>query len=89
MADKIVTVASVNGMIEAEIFHGLLESNGVKVWLSHEAAGTAIGINIAPLGTVDIMVQEKDLERARQVLEDYRAGRLENGEAADSDDGEG
>ncbi len=77
MGDKIVTVESVNGMLEAEILRGLLESSGVQVWLSHEAAGTAIGINIAPLGNVDIMVQERDLEQARQVLDDYHAGRLE------------
>jgi hypothetical protein len=77
MGDKIVTVESVNGMLEAEILRGLLESSGVRVWLSHEAAGTAIGINIAPLGNVDIMVQERDLEQARQVLDDYQSGRLE------------
>jgi hypothetical protein len=77
MGDKIVTVESVNGMLEAEIMRGLLESIGVQVWLSHEAAGTAIGINIAPLGNVDIMVQEDDLERARQLLDDYQAGRLQ------------
>lgn len=78
MADKLMTVESVNGMLEAEILRGLLESSGVRVWLSHEAAGTAIGISIAPLGSVDIMVQEKDLDRARQVLDDYQAGRLED-----------
>jgi hypothetical protein len=85
MDEEIVTLVSVNGMIEAEILRGLLQSSGVRVWLSHEAAGTAIGINIAPLGTVDIMVQQSELERARRILDDYRAGRLETD---DSDEGQ-
>lgn len=77
MDEGIVRVGSVSGMLEAEILRGLLESAGVRVWLSHEAAGTAIGITIAPMGNVDIMVLEKDLDQARTVLDDYRAGRLE------------
>lgn len=77
MSEEIVTVDSAAGMIEAEILRGLLESCGVRVWLSHEAAGTAIGINIASLGNVDLMVLQKDLELARRILDDYRAGRLE------------
>jgi hypothetical protein len=78
MSDDIVTVETAAGMLEAEILRGLLESSGVRVWLSHEAAGTAIGINIAGLGTVEIMVLQKDLQQARQILDDYRAGRLED-----------
>jgi hypothetical protein len=85
MGDTIVTVESVSGMLEAEILRGLLESSGIRVWLSHEAAGTAIGIGIAPLGNVDIMVQERDLEQARQVLDDYQAGRLEVDDPGDDD----
>lgn len=78
MSDDIVTVETAAGMLEAEILRGLLESGGVRVWLSHEAAGTAIGINIAALGNVDIMVLQTDLQRAREILDDYREGRLED-----------
>jgi hypothetical protein len=77
MDDEIVMVQSAAGMIEAEILRGLLESNAVQAWLSHEAAGTAYGITVGPVGKVDIMVLKKDLDLARSVLDDYYAGRLE------------
>lgn len=76
MEDEIVTVDSASGMLEAEILRGLLESGGVRVWLSHEAAGPAIGISVAPMGKVDIMVLASDLGHAQALLDDYRAGRL-------------
>jgi hypothetical protein len=85
MSEDIVTVETAAGMLEAEILRGLLESGGVQVWLSHEAAGTAIGINIAALGNVDIMVLKKDLQQAREILDDYRAGRLEDEDSAEDE----
>jgi hypothetical protein len=82
MDDDIVTVESVAGMIEAEIVRGLLESVGVQVWLSHEAASSVYSVTVGPLGNVDIMVREKDLDLARRMLDDYRAGRLEQDDNA-------
>jgi hypothetical protein len=84
MDDEIVTLDSASGMLEAEILRGLLETIGVRVWLAHEAASTAYGITMAPMGNVDIMVLKKDMEQARELLDDYRAGRLAEDDSEDS-----
>ncbi len=76
MADQVVTVETVSGMLEAEIVRGLLEAAGLRVWLSHEAAGKAIGLGVGPLGEVSILVPASEEEAARRVLADYRSGRL-------------
>ncbi|HEY69202.1 MAG TPA: DUF2007 domain-containing protein [Anaerolineae bacterium] len=74
MNENIVKVGSVSGKIEAEILRGLLESNGIQVWLSTEAAATAIGLGVGPLAEVDLMVLETQVEQATQVIRDYRSG---------------
>ena len=47
-------------------------------------------MNVGPLGEVDILVQEKDLARAQQILDDYYSGALEDeilvDEQADEDE---
>jgi hypothetical protein len=76
MNDQDVVVESASGAIEAEILRGLLESFGLKVSLSQESAGRAIGLSVGPLGRVDVIVPADQAEKARQVLADYQAGRL-------------
>ncbi len=76
MDDKVVTVETVAGMLEAEILRGLLESAGLRVWLSHEAAGKAIGLGVGPLGEVNIVVPAEDEDQARRLIADYRSGKL-------------
>jgi len=63
----------------AQVLRGLLESQGIQVWLNQESAGTAIGINLPSiLGTVKIIVKEQSAERARELIEAYYAGDLED-----------
>jgi hypothetical protein len=76
MNDQDVVVESVSGAIEAEILRGLLESFGLKVTLSQESAGRAIGLSVGPLGRVDLLVPADQAEKARRILADYRAGHL-------------
>ncbi len=76
MDQELVTVETVSGMLEAEIVRGLLESAGLRVWLSHEAAGRAIGLGVGPLGEVNILVPAAAEDTARRLLADYRSGRL-------------
>ncbi|MCJ7708690.1 MAG: DUF2007 domain-containing protein [Anaerolineales bacterium] len=76
MGEAIVTVGSADGMLEAEILRGLLISAGITVWLSHESAGTVYGMGVGPLAQVDLIVPASQEALARQILEDYRAGRL-------------
>jgi hypothetical protein len=88
MDDQIKKIVSVAGMPEAEILRGLLEAEGIPVWLSHESAGTAIGLAVGRLGRVDLFVNQHDQDRATSLLDSYFANKLnqtnETNEAAGS-----
>lgn len=70
-------VEMVQGQLQAEILRGLLEAQGIQVWLNQEGAGVAYGINVGPLGTVEILVPSSEVNHARQVLDEYSAGEFE------------
>ena len=76
MDEEIVVVETTSGMMEAEILRGLLEAQGITVWLLQESAGRAIGLSVGPLGQVDLMVPADQAEEAKKILDDYHAGRL-------------
>jgi hypothetical protein len=78
MQNDIVKVASVSGHLEAEILRSLLEAHGIDVWISQEAAGTAIGLGVGPLGEAHVMVRAADARQAREILADYQAGKLQS-----------
>jgi hypothetical protein len=78
-------IEEVQGELQAEIIRGLLEAQGVPVRLNQEGAGRAYGINVGPLGVVQIMVPDSRVEEARQVLSEYYSGSFE----VDGNDGEG
>ncbi len=65
----------VSGSIDAEIVRGLLESQGIKVILSQEGAGRAIGLTIGSMGGTQILVPQKQLAEAQEILEDYYRSR--------------
>jgi hypothetical protein len=87
--DSWVVAAEVFGELEAEILRGLLEAQEVPVILNQEGAGRAYGINVGPLGMVQILVPESALENARQVLDDYYAGKFEGLNPLQEPDSEG
>jgi hypothetical protein len=89
MGEAIVTVGSAAGMLEAEILRGLLVSAGITVWLSHESAGTVYGMGVGPLAQVDLIVPASQEAMARQILEDYSAGKLAEEAEDEPGDGEG
>jgi hypothetical protein len=78
MADQIISIISVAGMPEAEILRGLLEAEGISVWLSHESAGTAIGLAVGRLGRVDLYINQRDQERAKALLDSFFAEELDD-----------
>jgi hypothetical protein len=83
------TVEEVYGELQAEILRGLLEAQGIPVYLNQEGAGRAYGLNVGPLGGVQLMVPASLLETARQVLEDYYAGKFEGTADASGPDEDG
>jgi hypothetical protein len=77
MNEEIVVIESIPDSVQAEILRSLLESQGIHVSLSREAASSAIGLTVGPLADVDILVPKSQAERARKILDDYYKGSLE------------
>lgn len=69
--EKIIVLA---GDLQAEILRGLLEAQGIPARLSKEGAGKAIGLNVGPLGEIEILVPARLREAADKVLDNYYAG---------------
>ena len=76
--DEWVPVDIVQGQLQAEILKGLLEAQGIMVWLNQEGAAHAYAIEFGSLGTVEILVPSSMLEKARQILTEYKRGDFEN-----------
>jgi hypothetical protein len=74
---RLITVDETN-IGHAQVLRGLLESQGIRVWLNQESAGTAIGLNLPSiLGSVQIIVNEQSAERARELIDAYYQGGLQ------------
>jgi len=65
--EQLVTVCTARYM-EAQIFKGRLESEGIPVLLSYESAGLVYGITIDGLGEVKVMVPKRLAKEAREIL---------------------
>ena len=64
--------------VQAEILRGLLEAQGIQVWLAQEGAARALGLSLTPMGEVTILVPTSQVEEATGILGKYYAGTLEN-----------
>ncbi|NJD59872.1 MAG: hypothetical protein C3F13_12105 [Anaerolineales bacterium] len=78
-----VLLDRVQGQLTAEILKGLLEAQGIMVWLNQEGAAHAYAIEVGSLGMVEILVPTSMVADARQVLEAYYRGDYENMEFTD------
>jgi hypothetical protein len=74
MTEDWIVLDEVAGMPQAEILRGLLEAQEIPSVLSQEGAGRAIGLTIGTLGTVQILIPAKDLERAQEILATFYSG---------------
>jgi hypothetical protein len=86
--DKWELVIEVSGEFQANLLRNLLEVQGIKVFLNQEGAGKAYGLTVGPLGQVQILVPEYQSQEARQIVDDYYAGKFETNEDLDSEEGE-
>lgn len=78
MNEDFIVVETTSGALQAEILRGLLESRGVRVILSQEAAAKSIGLSIGPLGDVNLLVPMSQEDLAREVLAQYHSGVLDD-----------
>ncbi len=69
-----ILVDKVQGQIQAELLRGLLEAQGIRVWLNPQGASRAYAVAVGTLGMVEILVPTNDAEQAKQVLEAYYRG---------------
>ena len=82
-------VTEVSGELQADLLRNLLEAQGIQVFLNQEGAGKAYGLTVGPLGQVQVLVPEHQSQQARQIVDDYYAGKFEANEGLDSEEGEG
>ncbi len=68
--NKWTTVYVAQGMAQASIVSGRLETEGIPIKLKYEAAGRIYAVTVDGLGEVKIQVPASLLEEARRVLMD-------------------
>jgi hypothetical protein len=83
--DEWVLVEQVQGQLQAEIIRGLLEAQGITVWMNSPGASHAYALTVGTLGTVELLVPSSSVDHARQILEAYYRGDFENMELEGSD----
>jgi hypothetical protein len=72
--EKWELVDQVQGQLQAELLRGLLEAQGITVYLNQEGAAHAYAVAVGTLGMVEILVPTSELTKARQILEAYYRG---------------
>ena len=60
-----------NGQLEAEMLRGLLEAQGITVFLSQEGAAHAFALTVGTLGLVQVLVPRSQVEQALPIVQDY------------------
>jgi hypothetical protein len=82
-----ILVDKAQGQLQAEIIKGLLEAQGIMVWLNQEGAAHAYAVEIGTLGMVEILVPSNMADEARRILDEYQRGDFEDIEFWDGDSG--
>jgi len=83
-----VLVEKVQGQLQAEILKGLLEAQGVRVWLNQEGLAHSYAVTVGTLGLVEVLVPNSEVEQAKQVLQAYQRGDFDDMQYSSSDAGD-
>ncbi|MEQ8791756.1 MAG: DUF2007 domain-containing protein [Pirellulaceae bacterium] len=75
MSDKLVTLEHFGSAAEAYAARGELEAVGIRAAVGDDAAADMLSIMGAGLGGVKLLVFERDVERARAILEQRQAAK--------------
>lgn len=67
-ADALEVVASVWDVLEADIIVGRLQDEGIQAIIQAESLSSVLGLSVDGLGRRDVLVRERDADRARRVL---------------------
>jgi hypothetical protein len=72
-----VLVDTCAGQLQAELVRGLLEAQGIQVWLNQAGAAHAYAVTVGSMGRVEVLVPTSDSAQAELCLEEYYSGKLE------------
>jgi hypothetical protein len=61
-------VAVVNGLAQAAILQGRLQTEGIPARVHQEPAGVALGLTVGALGEAEVLVPEPLVEEALRIL---------------------
>jgi len=73
-----VLVDTCSGQLQAEVVRGLLEAQGILVWLNQAGAAHAYAMNVGSMGRVEVLVPSSDRAPAESILEEYYSGKLDD-----------
>lgn len=68
MSSDLKRVFLANGLMEAEVIKGKLESFGIPVLLRYESIGVVYGLTVEGLGQVEVLVPTERAAEARGLL---------------------
>ena len=66
--DDVVLLVEPNGEAEAQLFHDMLEQQGVRSMVRNTDAASARAGGMGPVWAYELRVLRKDLRRAREIL---------------------
>jgi hypothetical protein len=73
-----VLVDTCAGQLQAELVRGLLEAQGIQVWINQAGAAHAYAVTVGSMGRVEVLVPSGDSEQAERVLDEYYSGKLDD-----------
>lgn len=76
MADNATLVCTASGELEAQQIKAFLESNGIESTFLGESLRKTHGLTLDGLGKVEIHAHEKDVARAKELIEEAESGEL-------------
>ena len=86
MADEEwILIDTVQGQFLAEMLRGLMEAQGIMVWMNSQGAAHAYALSVGTMGAVELLVPTNSVDHARQILEAYYRGDFEDIELGESD----
>jgi len=70
--EGLTELISVQGEMTAQVIIGLLESEGVEAMMRSHQTFSALPFTVDGMGAVRIMVRKEDLDKAKNILADYK-----------------
>lgn len=67
---ELVKIFSAAGLLEAEMIKSFLESYGISVFVNQESLGKTLGLSAGPLGLVEVLVPQSQVEEATSLLQE-------------------